>query len=47
MHNNLLNRHNALLYSAKFWCGKTLVANLAKRMSFTNILPSQIPDSSK
>ena len=31
---------------AKFWQGKTLV-NLAKQMSFTNILPSQIPDSLK
>ena len=31
-------------YSTKFWRGKTL-ANLAKRMPFANILPSQIPGS--
>ena len=31
-------------YSAKLWRGKTL-ANLAKRSSFANILPNQIPDS--
>ena len=30
-------------YSTKRWWGKTLV-NLAKRMSFANIFPSQIPD---
>ena len=30
-------------YSAKWWQGKTF-ANLAKGMSFANILPSQIPD---
>ena len=36
--------HNDIPYSAKRWQGITLV-NLAKRASFTNILPSQIPDS--
>ena len=33
-------------YSAKFWWGKTLV-DLANGTPFTNILPSQIPDSLK
>ena len=31
-------------YSAKLWWGKTL-ANLAKRMSFANVLTNQIPGS--
>ena len=31
-----------LLYSAKFWWGKTLT-DLANRTPFTNILPSKIP----
>ena len=36
----------SLPYSTKFWQGKTLV-DLANRLPFTNILPSQIPDSLK
>ena len=33
-----------VLYNAKLWRGKTL-ADLAKQLSFANILPNQIPDS--
>ena len=32
-----------LPYSTNFWLGKTFLANLANCISFTNILPSQIP----
>ena len=35
-----------LLYSGKFWQGKTLV-DLGNGTPFANILPSQIPDSLK
>ena len=43
-----VDNHLKILYRvAQILVGENFVANLAKRMSFANILPSQAPDSPK